>query len=605
MSMISNGYGQMNYKSNLIYHSSVLMGFLGGQLPNIFGILPYNYINLVFLIIGYITINEIVLKKINSFYISYLVVISTSFFILVTPTFSTISGYLGIAGLFTIIETKSIKNSKNLIYGLVLLLIATLIRDEMVIFILIFTSVVVYRLFMNNKKILIKYFSVLFAIFFITQIINRAPYEDQKLASLKAFAPVQYQITDYNADKFLLNREIILESNQYTVNDIKLIRNWLFADNYLADSNRLTKLLKESNWSGAYNNIDVKEAISSSINLVSSYPLNIVLFSAIVIFFFSKRNLDLYILWVLFAISIIFGAIIGRQLGYIYYPLLVFLIIYNCLSVDYSKNIRKLIVVLVSFSILSVNIFSNLSNRSDLNIARTEYDAINLEKLWLIGGGLSLPHVFPLLGKDMKSGDLKLIASDWSIHSPNSNFQKYNSNNEFNAQLQSPEGINVSMSNYLLPLIQIYCKEKFGTDIIENKLIDNKFMSVSNIKCPSNQINISSPTMEFNEGVRGFVWLTDEIKDFTIINYSGNKYLGNYDLVIQNNPCKFDISFTLESDNFKQTLSSKQGFARLQLDLEPYQSLTVKSTLNDTKELCKANSEDERLFIAKIINNFD
>jgi hypothetical protein len=161
------------------------------------------------------------------------------------------------------------------------------------------------------------------------------------------------------------------------------------------------------------------------------------------------------------------------------------------------------------------------------------------------------------------------------------------------------------MSNYLLPLIQIYCKEKFGTDIIENKLIDNKFMSVSNIKCPSNQINISSPTMEFNEGVRGFVWLTDEIKDFTIINYSGNKYLGNYDLVIQNNPCKFDISFTLESDNFKQTLSSKQGFARLQLDLEPYQSLTVKSTLNDTKELCKANSEDERLFIAKIINNFD
>ena len=605
MSMISNGYGQMNDKSNLIYHSNVLMGFLGGQLPSIFGILPYNYINIIFLIISFITVNEIVFKKINNFFISYLLVISSSFFILVTPTFSTISGYLAIAGLLKITEVKSIKNIKHLIFGLVLILTATLIRDEMVIFILIFTSIVVYKLFINNKKILVKYISVFFIIFCVTQIVNRAPYEDQKLAPLKAFAPVQYQITDYNADKFLINREIILESNQFTINDIKLIRNWFFVDNYLADSTRLTKLLKESSWSGAYNNIDIKEAISSSINLVSSYPLNIVLLSAIIIFFFSKRNLDLHILWILFVISIIFGAIIGRQLGYIYYPLLVFLFINNCLSIDYSKSFRKLIVVILSFSILGVNIFSNFSNRSDLEIARSEYDAINLEKLWLIGGGISLPHVFPLLGRNLKSSDLKLITSDWSIHSPNSNFQEFNSKNEFNTQLQSTDGINVAMSNYLLPLIQIYCKEKFGTDITEIKLFDKKFIRVSNIKCPSNQINIYSPTMEFNDGARGFVWLTDEIKDFTIINYSRDKYFGNYDLFFQNNPCNFDLSFTLESNNFKQTLSSKQGIANLQLALDPYQSLTVNSRLLGMKELCKANSEDKRLFLAKLVNNFD
>ena len=68
---------------------------------------------------------------------------------------------------------------------------------------------------------LVKYLSVFFIIFSITQIVNRIPYEDEKLAPLKAFAPVQYQITDYNADKFLINREIILESNQFTINDIK------------------------------------------------------------------------------------------------------------------------------------------------------------------------------------------------------------------------------------------------------------------------------------------------------------------------------------------------------------------------------------------------
>jgi hypothetical protein len=111
--MISNGYGQMSYKSNLIYHSNLLIGFLGGQLPSIYGILPYNYINIVFLIISYVTINEIVFKKINNFFVSYLIVISSSFFILVTPTYSTIAGYLGIAGLLKIIETNSGKNNKN------------------------------------------------------------------------------------------------------------------------------------------------------------------------------------------------------------------------------------------------------------------------------------------------------------------------------------------------------------------------------------------------------------------------------------------------------------------------------------------------------------
>ena len=109
--------------------------------------------------------------------------------------------------------------------------------------------------------------------------------------------------------------------------------------------------------------------------------------------------------------------------------------------------------------------------------------------------------------------------------------------------------------------------------------------------------------MEFNDSTRGFVWLTDQVNKFSIINYSRDKYFGNYDLIIQNNPCNFDITFTIKSNNFEQTISSKQGIARLQLDLEPYQSLIVNSSLPVIQELCKDNSEDERLFIASVINN--
>ena len=601
MSMISNGFGQMDSKSNLIYHSNILIGFLGGHLPSIYGLLPYNYINIILLTISYISINETVFKRVNNLTLSYLIVLSSSFFILVRPTFSTISGYLTIAGLLNLYHAKS---TKNIIGGLIFLLIATLIRDEMVFFIILFTSIIIYRLVVNNNGKLLKYLSMFIIIFIITQIINRIPYEDEDLKNLKTFANVQYQLTDYNADKYLINHEKILANNQYTVNDIKLFRNWFFTDLNLIDSSRLTKLLKESNWNGSYNNLDIEESISASIILITKYPVNIVLFAAFLIFCIANRNKDLYTLWILFGLSIIFGAIIGRQLLYIYYPLLVFLFIFSCLDVNFKKNFYKLIVALLCLSILIVNILSNISNRRDLEIAKSEYNEITLEKLWVIGGGISLPHAFPLLGRNLKSNELQLIATDWSIYSPNSNFLKFNSDNEFITQLQSPSGVNVSINNYLLPLIQIHCREKFGTDLIENKLISKQFIRIVNIKCPSNQINISSPTMEFSDGIRGFVWLTPETDHFQINNYSRIKFTSGYDLVIQNNPCNLDVEFTIESNNFKQTLSSKQEIAKLQLILEPYQNLTVYTSFPPNQEYCVTNNGDKRIFIAKLINDF-
>jgi hypothetical protein len=604
MSMISNGYGQMNYKSDLIFHSNIIIGFLGGRLPSINGITPYNYINILLLIYGYISINELVMKKIKNFNISYLIVLSSSFFILIRPTFTTISAYIAIAGLLNLDHARTTKNTRYVVSGLILILIATLIRDEMVIFILLFTSIITYRIIVNTRKKYLKYLIAFLVVFLSLQIINRIPYGNENLKNLRTFAKSQVQITDYNADNFLMNHERILKNNDYTINDIKLIRNWFFTDLHLIDSNRLQRLLKDSKWNGSYNNLDLGQSINSSISLISSYPINIVLLATLLIFGFSKKNRDLYILWMLFALSIVFGALIGRSLLYVYYPLLVFLFIYNCLNVIYAKNTYRFVVLFLSFSILIVNIVSNINNRRDMEIAKSEYNDIQLDNLWVIGGGISLPHIFPLMESDLKYKDLKLIATDWSIYSPNSNFLKFNANNEFISQLQSSNGVNVSINNYLLPLIQIYCKEKFGTDIIESKLIDKNFIRVSNIKCPSNQINITSPTMEFSYGNRGFIWLTSDMTSFTITNYSNNSYFDDFDLVFENNPCKFDITFTIKSEYFKQTLSSEQGNTKLRLKLAPYETLTVYAELPFKQELCKANNEDKRRFIAKLINEY-
>ena len=71
MSMISGGYGQMSDKSNLIYNSNIILGQLSLNLPYIFGINPYNYLNILYLSICFIILGETINKLNKKFLISY------------------------------------------------------------------------------------------------------------------------------------------------------------------------------------------------------------------------------------------------------------------------------------------------------------------------------------------------------------------------------------------------------------------------------------------------------------------------------------------------------------------------------------------------------
>jgi hypothetical protein len=600
MSMITGGYGQMHDKSILLYHSSVIISFIGGKLPFILGVAPYNYINLSMLVFNFIALNELLNKINKKFFSNFLIVYASSLFILIRPTFTTIAGYLCVVGILLIYTYNGSRNRKYLIFGLSLLLGASFIRDEMVIFFLAFTGLIIIQTLLKNKKDFILIGTIFLAIFGLSQFISRSQYSDESLKDLREFASAGYHILDYNADKHILqNSEVMLE-NDYTLNDINLIRNWFFVDSYLSSPLRLDDLLNDTKWRGAVTNFNPKDSIFSTGNLMTNYPLNFMFISAIIMTLLSNKDRTLMVLWLSFVVALFGGAIIGRQLGYVYFPLLTFLFIFSYLQTNKTRLITRFLIYGLGLFVIIPTLLENKSNKETINKVYLAYESIRQDKLWVIGGGLPSEFIFPLLRTP--SVKTELITSDWSIYAPKSNFVKYNSDNNFLSELQSRQGVNVATNNYHLPLIQIYCKEKFGSDLIIKSIVDSDLVRINNLKCSSNQSNIISPNMEYLASGEGFLWITPTESKFYLLNYANKNLEGTYKLLSQNNPCKKNISYTLTSPTFRVSSTSSQEFITFPVSLKPYEKLLITVSTPNEQKICKIEG-DNRSFVVMFKNS--
>jgi hypothetical protein len=599
MSMISGGYGQMYEKSNLIMASNIILGQLSVFLPNFFGVVPYNYLNILFLSISFISLGETINKITKKFLISVIVQLSSSLFILIRPTFTTIAGYLSVTAMLNIYLYNKNSEKKHLLYGFTLLLFASLIRDEMVIFFVIFTFVIIVQSLKKNGREVLTSASIFSILFIITQIINRLPYNSDYLKQLKEFALVLSPIVDYNADRSILQKTELLLLSNYTINDINLIRNWYFFDLHMIDPSRLVNLLSEFGWRGRTVNLDISESITNSLNLITNYPLNVIFLSSIILMIFSNRNYVLKVLWVLLLLSVIMGALIGRQLDYVYYPIFMFLFILIYVNFNQSKTRSKVLIISTSTLIGLSGINAYQSATISIEKMQKSYQNVSADKIWVIGGGLPLELIYPVLEKHIKGPEI--IASDWSIFTPKSYFQKYNSQNNFVLDLKSENGVNVVANNYHIPLIQIYCKEKFGSDLLKTGLLQNEVIRIENLKCPSQQINLISSNMEFEESGKGFMWLTPSFNQFELYNYSDKHFKGIYELNVANNPCNKITNFSLSSSQFNVTTSSLKKTVPINLSLNPYEKLVVSLSVPKGQELCNIEG-DSRTLIAKLIN---
>ena len=598
MSMISGGYGQMSDKSNLIYYSNIILGQLSLILPNFFGVIPYNYLNILFLTFCFICLGETMNRISTKFLSNLMILLSASLFILIRPTFTTIAGYFSVAAMLNIYLYNKNREKKYLSYGFALLLFASLIRDEMVIFFVIFTCVVIFKSLQKNRLEVLLYGFVFLTLFIISQVVHRIPYGSDLLKQSREFLLVLDPLVNYNADKSILQKSDLLLLNSYTPNDINLIRNWYFVDLHMIDPSRLVKLLSEVGWRGRTLELNIPETLTSTLNLITNYPLNMIFLSSVILMIFSKRNKTLIVMWVLLTLSLLFGALIGRQLDYVYYPIFMFLFILIFLNLDQSKPITKVLTISLTTLIGLGSLNAYQSAVINLKEIQKSYQALSVDKFWVIGGGLPLELIYPVLEKPIQGPEI--IASDWSIFAPKSNFLKYNSQNNFILDLKSQNGVNVVANNYHIPLIQVYCKEKFGSDLLISQSSESGFIGIKNLKCPSQQINVISPNMEFKDSGNGFVWLTSSLGQFELLNYSDSNFNGVFEFDIKNNPCNKIITFSLSSSQFSVTTTSLKKSIPVTLSLKPYEKISVSISVPAEQDLCNIEG-DSRTLIAQLI----
>jgi hypothetical protein len=365
----------------------------------------------------------------------------------------------------------------------------------------------------------------------------------------------------------------------------------------MIDPSRLVKLLSEVGWRGRTLELNIPETLTSTLNLITNYPLNMIFLSSVILMIFSKRNKTLIVMWVLLTLSLLFGALIGRQLDYVYYPIFTFLFILIFLNLDQSKPITKVLTISLTTLIGLGSLNAYQSAVINLKEIQKSYQALSMDKFWVIGGGLPLELIYPVLERPIQGPEI--IASDWSIFAPKSNFLKYNSQNNFILDLKSQNGVDVVTNNYHIPLIQIYCKEKFGSDLLISQSSESGFIGIKNLKCPSQQINVISPNMEFEDSGNGFVWLTSSLGQFELLNYSDSNFNGVIEFDIKNNPCNKIITFSLSSSQFSVTTTSLKKSIPVTLSLKPYEKISVSISVPAEQDLCNIEG-DSRTLIAQL-----
>jgi hypothetical protein len=155
-------------------------------------------------------------------------------------------------------------------------------------------------------------------------------------------------------------------------------------------------------------------------------------------------------------------------------------------------------------------------------------------------------------------------------------------------------GVNFSAINFHLPLLERYCFEHFGSKL-QLLITDNHpFITLYNAKCTSEIINLVSENLEFTDE-SSFVWFTNDNKEVTVRNASGEQLTGNINFSLRDGPCKNDINNAEIIFQSKQIIiTGNQELYSLAVSLDPFQSETLEIKIYGS-EFCQIEGDARKL----------
>ena len=596
IAFLSKGINLSDKSVYTTYDTNILLNYLYAKFPNILNIMPYSIIQYVLMLISMNLILSIILrnsdKRVYIFVVFTMVTIPT----LLNPTFTITAGWVAIASLMFCQQAIRENNDWKLIAGTILLVISSLIRDEVTLIIFVIFVILLLINIEMFKFDIVKMSILSFTMLAIlaTQLINRSTYKNDQFQFGQDFAKnISYPINDYGADILLENNPQLLSKYGYSINDIKLIRNYFNVDKNLVNPQRVGQLLNEVGWKSAFLHIN-KERIEDQLKGIldkNIYGFYTLLFLLILLLKNTSASRRILVIALFILLILILR---GRIEGFVTFLIALSCILFQRNNFDIKTKTFPILVLAILSSLTFYTFKMHFQKIEDSKVARDSFNKLAAKDFWNWGGSFPTQLIYPVFDSKNWNNELRIKDMGWSTYIPETNSFESLNNIGFIGELNSVNGVNFSAINFHLPLLERYCFEHFGSKSQVLITDNHPFITIYNATCTSKTINLVSEKLEFTDQ-SSFIWFTNDNKEVTIRNSTGKRLTGNINFSLREGPCKNDINNSeIIFQNKKIIVSGSQELYSMAVSLDPLQSesLEIKTYGND---FCETEGDDRKL----------
>lgn len=476
MSMIAHGYGLAFLPSPNIMFSNVIYGWIVMHLPVIGKIYPYSYMTFFALaVVAWSLLYFLEILSVRRVY-AVLFVLLILVRAVAMPQFTVNAGLLALAAITGFLTYQKTNKNFHLWLAMGLAFYSFLIRNQEFYFMILISS----PLWINKTLLTHKFIFVslgFIALCVVAQYINWDAYSGTQFANYNALLKIRVPFNDFGAAAYFSTHPELLTQYGYTVNDLELIKQFVFADNQITNPQRLGALLTHFKFNQYIykNNGLALQAIKS----IYDPSFKFLLATAVITTLLGNNKFKFILSWLLFIALVGFLGLMGRpSILRIYYPVIAMLAF---LPIIYIQTYTKFFLILSSLVLLaltlSTNYLTNHQRMQTTRLARHDIHKLNSNTLYYIYAA-ALPYELIDLPLKPLSPTYRLYAFGSSYYLPNTFSNHYAfSQRSFNNMLENKRSfkfISRRAVGYNIAFINQYCQEHFHTtlNIIDTQMLN-------------------------------------------------------------------------------------------------------------------------------------
>lgn len=489
MSMVAHGYGIAAFGSPNIVFSNVVWGYLVRALPEIHGMLGYSIATLVSLF----TIGVVVTYGLCHLGLGILGAVATLTLVLARPIlfpqFTLNAGLFMVAAI--IIWHLYAQNERRgyLVLAAILAFLSVLVRVQEAIIVLLVAVPLLPWALLKSRPVQVSVIS-LAGLVVLAITLDHWAYTEKSWSAYNEFNLVRAAFTDFGAIERLPFTQHILAKYDYTMNDLRLIEAWFFADPKIADAGRLTSMLQEFPLNTLAKN-SFATALTSIEILFHPYLKQVIFAALFSLAIFPSWRVS--VSWILFIASILAIALLGRPaIMRVYFPVACMLVIAPFLNAKLQDGWafvwrqRLVVGLLIPLAGFNAEIVMTESKRTQTETHLLREVMENYPSSLVVAWGAVLPFeaIYPVIGLNASAMSYRLYALGAFTLAPFSVASlEEKAGTGFLSRLTTDEGISITATDKETRLLATYCRERLGSSLVELGGAPRKATMVRQVRC--------------------------------------------------------------------------------------------------------------------------